>query len=68
MNEYLYNGPVLEFNKCICDRWVASTFAVSEKKARSNLTYRYKKENGKVPNSKITLPGKLTVKTREGVS
>lgn len=65
MNEYSYNGPVMEFERCICDNWKASTFAVSEKKARSNLTYRYKKENGKTANARITLPGKLTVIKRE---
>lgn len=65
MNEYSYNGPVMEFERCICDHWKANTLAVSEKKARSNLAYRYKKENGKTANARITLPGKLTVIKRE---
>lgn len=59
MKVYYYNGPVLEFDRIVATRWKASTYAPSEKKARSNLTYRFKKENGKVPQSKITLPGKL---------
>ncbi len=59
MNKYSYDGPVMEFDRCIANRWKASTYAVSEKKARSNLTYQYKKRNNKLPNTMITLPGKL---------
>lgn len=59
MNQYSYDGPVMEFDRCIANRWKASTYAVSEKKARSNLTYQYKKRNNKLPNTKITLPGQL---------
>ncbi len=59
MNEYKYDGPVMKFSDCIQQRWVASTTAVTEAKARSNLTYRYKKENGYLKDCKITLPGKL---------
>jgi len=59
MNKYLYDGPVLEFEKCITNRWTASTYAASEKKALSNLNFQFKKNNNKSVNSKITLPGKL---------
>lgn len=59
MREYQYDGPVMRFDDCIQNRWKASTYAASEAKAKSNLAYRYKKENGLVPNAKITLPGKL---------
>lgn len=59
MCQYSYDGPVLEFEHCISNRWKASTCAISEKKARSNLTYQYKKNNNKAPGTKITLPGKL---------
>lgn len=59
MNKYSYDGPVMEFDRCIANRWKASTYAVSEKKARSNLTYQYKKKNNKLPNTMITLPGKI---------
>ena len=44
MNLYLYDGPVMEFDNCVANRWTASTRAVSEKKARSNLTYQFKKK------------------------
>lgn len=60
MNQYLYSGPVMEFDRCIADRWEATTWAPSEKKARANLTYRAKSDMGKVPSAKITLPGKVT--------
>lgn len=56
---YSYDGPVLEFGRCIANRWRASTWAVSEGKARNNLTYQYKKNNNKATGAKITLPGKL---------
>lgn len=59
MNKYSYDGPVMEFDRCVANRWKASTYAVSEKKARSNLTYQYKKRNNKLPNTMITLPGKI---------
>lgn len=60
MQEYKYDGPVMHFDDCIQHRWKATTVAPSEAKARNNLTYRYKKENGYMRNCKITLPGKLT--------
>lgn len=58
--KYSYSGPVKEFDRIIANKWTGETFAPSEKKARSNLAYRYKQEYGKSPNAKITLPGKIT--------
>ncbi len=59
MCEYRYDGPVMRFEDCVQHRWKASTYALSEAKARNNLAYRFKKENGLMPNTKITLPGKF---------
>lgn len=59
MNKYTYDGPVKEFDTIISNRWVGSTFAVSEKKARSNLTYQYKKRTNRSPASRIVLLGKI---------
>lgn len=59
MKEYQYDGPVMRFEDCVQHRWKASTYAPSETKAKSNLAYRYKKENGLAANAKITLPGKV---------
>ena len=61
MHEYMYNGPVLEFDKCVANNWKANTYAVSESKARNNLAYRFKRDNKRASNVKITLPGKITM-------
>ena len=55
--EYSYDGPVMEFGKIITNRWVSKTYAPSSKKARSNLTYQFKKQFGKTPTAQITLLG-----------
>lgn len=62
MTLYSYDGPVLEFDKIIANRWQAQTYAVSEAKARSNLIYQFKKLSGRVPRTRITLPGKIVKK------
>ena len=61
MKRYLYDGPVKEYGTCVNSRWRGETMAPSEKKARSNLAYQYKKRFGKVVNTRIVLPGKLVV-------
>lgn len=61
MKQYSYDGPVMEFGRCIANRWQATTSATSENKARSNLAYRFKMQNNKIPSAKITLPGKIVV-------
>lgn len=61
MKQYSYDGPVIEFDRCIANRWKASTYAASEGKARCNLAYRFKQENKKAKTAKIILPGKLVV-------
>lgn len=66
MNKYIYNGPVFSFNTCIDNYWTAVTYAVSEKKANSNLRYQYTKYNNMIPNCKITLPGKLIKEDSNG--
>ena len=61
MNYYSYDGPVMEFDRCVANRWTASTYAVSEKKALVNLSYQFKKNNNRIPSTKIILPGKLVL-------
>lgn len=61
---YSYNGPVMEFDRIVDNHWQGQTHAVSEAKARINLAYQYKRETGRVPRTKITLPGKIV---KEGV-
>lgn len=57
--KYSYDGPVLEFNMCVANHWKGETMAPSESKARSNLTYQYKKQNNRLSGTKVTLPGKI---------
>lgn len=61
MNRYIYDGPVLEFDRVISSNWHGETMANSLYKAKSNLSYRFKKETGRISNSKITLPGEMKV-------
>lgn len=61
MNQYTYDGPVMEFDICIANRWQGTTYAASEQKARSNLAYQFKKKNNRIAGTRITLPGKLRV-------
>ena len=61
MQLYFYDGPVLEFDRIVANHWTASTRAESEKKARCNLAYQFKRQYGGVPRTKITAPGKLTI-------
>lgn len=56
---YEYSGPVMIFDQIISNKWTGQTTAESEKRARSNLAYQYKKSHNLVPASKVTLPGKL---------
>lgn len=62
LKRYVYDGPVMEFGRCVADRWRGETSAPSEQKARSNLTYKFKLNTGRAPYSKVTLPGKLYLK------
>lgn len=59
-SEYVYDGPVMLFDRCVAHRWIERTRAPSIDKARSNLTFRYKRNNGLAQNAKIILPGKIT--------
>lgn len=61
MPRYSYQGAVMEFDRLVSNNWRGETVAPSEKKARNNLIFQYKKQYGKTAGSKITLPGKLTV-------
>lgn len=61
MNRYSYNGPVMLFGVCVDSKWIGETLAGSEKKARSNLSYQYKKQNNLLPTAMITIPGQLKI-------
>lgn len=59
MDRYYYEGPVVRFDKCICNKYMAETVAKSPSKAKSNIAYRFKLENNMIPSTKIILPGKI---------
>ena len=58
-HKYTYDGPVMEFDRLVADHWKGETMATSEKKARGNLIYQFKKQNSRIVGTKITLPGKI---------
>ena len=60
-HKYLYDGPVMEFDRCIDNHWKGETMAPTETKARTNLAYQFKKTHGKISATKISLPGKITM-------
>ena len=51
MPKYVYEGPVLEFEHLLTDKWRAETLAPTKRKAISNLQYQFKKNNNRLPNS-----------------
>lgn len=59
MNEYIYDGPIMSFDKCIVSKWSGKTMATSEKKAKSNLSYQAKRALNLIAGAKIVLPGKI---------
>lgn len=61
MNLYLYEGPVMVLGKLVTGRWKYQTFAASEKKAMTNMAYRYKKQHGLMATAKVELPGELVL-------
>ena len=58
MKRYLYDGPVLMFGRCVFDHFKAETWAISEKKALSNMAYQYKRKANLGTDAKIKLDPK----------
>lgn len=65
MTLYSYDGPVLEFERIVANHWHGQTYAVSEAKARTNLAFQFKRDTGRVPRTKITIPGKIIAEGAE---
>lgn len=59
MNLYFYEGPVKEFDRIVDKKWSGKTMAVSERQARNNLAYQFKVAYGRIPRTKISLPGEI---------
>ena len=57
MNYYTYEGPVVNnYNQLITNKWSGETYANSDKKAKSNLYYQFKKEHGLLQTAKVVFP------------
>ncbi len=58
--KFSFKGSIVSnFEKELARNWVAVTFAVSEKQAFNNLSFRAKKELGLAASAKIKLVGKM---------
>ena len=57
--KYMYDGPVLVFDTLVDDHWKGETMAPNARKARSNLSYQFKKQSNRMPGVKVTLPGEV---------
>ena len=53
--KYVYDGCVLLFDNIIATNWHGETMAPTEAKARSNLIFQFKKQNGLAPSAKVGL-------------
>ena len=62
---YIYDGPVVMFGKCICNKWHGETMAMTKRKAKSNLEYQFKKQQKLAAGAKVSLPGVLKEKQTE---
>lgn len=58
-HKYVYDGPVMFFNKLVVDHWKGETMAPSENKARSNLSCQAKKQLNLIAGTDVKLPGKI---------
>lgn len=61
MKKYMYEGPIMVFETCVASNWKAYTTATSEAQARNNMTYKAKRLLNKLPSTRVTLPGKITI-------
>lgn len=61
MIKYVYEGPVMSFDRIIDNNWKGETHAISKRKAKSNLSYQFKKKYGYANTMKIHLPKELEI-------
>lgn len=54
-SKFVYEGPVCQFGRLLTNKWRGETWATSERKALSNLSYRFKTEHNMVAGAKIEL-------------
>ena len=61
LRRYSYKGPVMMFDRCVANAWTGETIAESKAKAKSNLTYQYKKSHNLSSGTKVTLTGEVVM-------
>lgn len=54
-SKFVYEGPVWLFDTILDYNWIGETWAPTEAKALSNLSYQYKSSHNFVPGTKIEL-------------
>ena len=54
-SKFYYDGPVTQFDRVIMENWHGETWAVTEAKALSNLSYQFKTQFNMSPGSQIEL-------------
>ena len=59
MKYFKYCGPVTSFGIPIALKWKCSTWAVSKKKARSNMAYQFNIDYKRSITNRVGLPGKI---------
>lgn len=59
MPRYSYKGGVKVFDDLVAEHWEAETIAPSAARAKSNISYQFKKQMGLNSNVKVTLEGKV---------
>lgn len=62
---YEFKGAVLLFDRIIANNYTATTTAPSVRKARSNITYRCKRDMGYDKNARISLSGTFKIVSEE---
>lgn len=63
--KYVYVGPVEIFGKCVAHKWMSTTYAPSMQKALNNFKFQVNQLHGKIPTSKVGLPGKIFLADRK---
>lgn len=58
-HKYVYNSPIFEFDNLVADHWKGETMAPTARKAKSNLSYQYKKQNNRNAGVRVSLPGDI---------
>ncbi len=59
--KFEFTGGIWLFEREVARNWTATTYAVSEKQALSNLAFQAKKKMGLISTARVTLKGKISI-------